>query len=204
LDNPVDRLQDYLTIKKASEFLGVSSATLRHWDRAGKLVALRHPLNGYRLYREEELLGLLEQVATGTRRVGRQHPVAGGVLQCTPSDTGSAYVVVVHLSPEHESRLAELLSRSTALPVRQVTGPVKVESGHVYVIPPGKHLEMDDGTLRLREPEPEPGGTRVAVDTFFRTLAEAHGPQAAAVVLSGTGVDGTLGIRRVKEGAVWR
>jgi two-component system CheB/CheR fusion protein len=125
-------------------------------------------------------------------------PALEAFFQAVPAETGSAYVVVLHLSPEHESHLAELLSRSAALPVQQVTGPVQVERRHVYVIPPGKQLEMQDGMLQLRELE-SGGGTRVAVDVFFRTLAAAHGPQAAAVVFSGTGADGTLGLRQVKE-----
>ncbi|MES2465526.1 MAG: chemotaxis protein CheB, partial [Armatimonadota bacterium] len=111
---------------------------------------------------------------------------------------GSAYVVVLHLSPSHESNLADLLSRSTTMPVRQVTDPVKVERNHVYVIPPGRQLEMTDGSLHLRDLEPEEG-VRVAVDNFFRSLADAHGPQSVAVVLSGTGMDGTLGLRQIKE-----
>lgn len=129
---------------------------------------------------------------------------AGGIqalqdfFQNTPTDGGMAYVVILHLSPEHESHLAELLGRVTSMPVQQVTESVKLERNQVYVIPPAKHLSMEDGTLHLTTPDPT-RGRRVAIDMFFRTLASAHGPESVAVVLSGTGADGALGLKHVKE-----
>ena len=129
---------------------------------------------------------------------------AGGVAACksffanvTPG-SGMAYVVVMHLSKDHESHLAEILQNVTALPVVQVGGTVKVEPDHVYVIPPSNYLVMDDGHIRLTEPQ-RVRGQRLQIDLFFRTLAEAYGPEAVAVVLSGSGSDGTLGMQRVKE-----
>lgn len=129
---------------------------------------------------------------------------AGGIQALTeffraaPADSGLVFVVVVHLSPEHESMLATLLGRVTAMPVMQAEDGVKVKANHVYVIPPGKHLSAVDGHLRLTHLEPE-RGKRVAVDVFFRTLADTHGPHAMAVVLSGADGDGAIGIKRVKE-----
>jgi len=114
------------------------------------------------------------------------------------SDSGLAFVVILHLSPEHESNLAALLQQHTAMPVTQVTESTPVEGNHVYVIPPASHLELSDGTLRLSVPEIR-HGQHVAIDLFFRTLAETHGSSAAAVVLSGTGADGASGLKRVKE-----
>ena len=114
------------------------------------------------------------------------------------TDSGAAYVVILHLSPDHESSMAEILQRSTPMPVRQVTGPVTVEPDHVYVIPPGKHLSMTDGKLCLAEIE-RARGRRVTVDLFFRTLADTHGPRATAIVLSGADSDGAIGIKRIKE-----
>jgi two-component system CheB/CheR fusion protein len=125
-------------------------------------------------------------------------PALEAFFQRVAPDSGSAYVVVLHLSPEYESRLAEVLGRSTSLRVQQVTKAVRIAPNQVYVIPPGRQLEMRDGTLAVEDLE-QPAGPRVAIDNFFRTLAAAHGPQAAAVVFSGTGADGTLGIRQVKE-----
>jgi two-component system CheB/CheR fusion protein len=129
---------------------------------------------------------------------------AGGVaalrsfFQHTPPDTGLAYVVILHLSPEHESLLPAILQQVTDMPVYQVQAPVPVAPNAVYVISPAKHLSMSDGHLTLSEPE-RPLGQRVAIDLFFRTLAETCGRSATAVVLSGAGSDGALGITRVKE-----
>ena len=115
-----------------------------------------------------------------------------------PPESGMAFVVILHLSPEHESILAELLQRSTTMPVTQVQSSVQVEPNHVYVIPPGKHLSLADGDLSLTDLSRR-SGKHVAVDLFFRTLADTHGPHAAAVVLSGANGDGAIGIKRIKE-----
>jgi len=119
-------------------------------------------------------------------------------FQATPPDLGVSFVVIMHLSPEHESNLAAILQRCTAMPVRQVTATEKVQPNHVYVIPPRKVLTALDGFLRLTEMKHE-RGKRVAVDLFFRTLADTHGPHAVAVVLSGSDGDGAIGIKRIKE-----
>lgn len=111
---------------------------------------------------------------------------------------GMAFVVVVHLSPEHESNLASILQGHTLMPVTQVIGRVKIAPNHVYVIPPGKQLSMDDEHLRLSKSD-LPRERRVPIDLFFRTLAETHSGWAAAIVLSGTGSDGSIGLPRVKE-----
>ena len=115
-----------------------------------------------------------------------------------PQDSGMAFVVILHLSPTHESTLAELIQRSTTMSVVVATNGASVKPNSVYVIPPGKFLESTDGHLRLTDAE-QHRGKRVAVDHFFRTLAETHGPQSVAVVFSGAGGDGTLGLKRVKE-----
>lgn len=119
-------------------------------------------------------------------------------LAATGPDTGMAYVVVMHLAADHESLLAQILQRSTAMPVHQVSDTVKVEPGHVYVIPPGKAITSFDGSLALVDISPE-RGRRVTVDLFFRTLADTHGPNAIAIVLSGADGDGAIGIKRIKE-----
>ena len=109
-----------------------------------------------------------------------------------------AFAVVLHLSPEHESNLAPILQKHTSMPVIQVNEEHAVEPNHVYVIPPNRQLEMLDGVVRCTE-SVEKSGARIAIDTFFRTLAEAYERNAVCVVLSGTGADGTLGLKRVKE-----
>lgn len=112
--------------------------------------------------------------------------------------SGVAYVVVMHLSPEHDSILAEVLQRCTSMRVLQVQDTIKVEPDTVYVIPPGKSLQTFDGYLQLAQ-LPVTRRRHITVDIFFRTLADSHGPHAAAIVLSGADGDGALGIKRIKE-----
>ncbi len=107
------------------------------------------------------------------------------------------FVVIVHLSPEHESVLAELLRVHTTMPVTQVQARTAMQPNHVYVIPPAKRLLVTEGHLDLQELD-QPPGRRLQIDSFFRTLAESHG-DGAAVILSGTGSDGAVGMRAVKE-----
>lgn len=115
-----------------------------------------------------------------------------------PAESGMAFVVIMHLSPEHESHAAAILQNTTRMSVTQVNEQVRVEPNHVYVIPPTKHLAMEDGHIRLSEPT-RPTGRHVAVDLFFRTLADTHQTRAVCIVLSGTGADGSVGVKRVKE-----
>jgi two-component system CheB/CheR fusion protein len=115
-----------------------------------------------------------------------------------PANNGMAFVVVMHLSPRHQSNADELLQRVTRMPVLQVTETVKIEPNHVYVIAPSKQLIMMDGSLTVADMQ-RPRGQHIAIDAFFRTLAEAQWERALAIVLSGTGGDGAVGIGRIKE-----
>jgi two-component system CheB/CheR fusion protein len=119
-------------------------------------------------------------------------------FQRLPTDSGMAFVVVLHLSPEHDSVLSEVLQRSTAMKVTEASNGEQVQPNHVYVIPPAKHLSMTDGHLRLSELPREPG-RRLTVDLFFRSLADLYGPHAVAIVLSGGDGDGAVGVKRIKE-----
>ncbi|MBT2322333.1 PAS domain S-box protein [Variovorax paradoxus] len=112
--------------------------------------------------------------------------------------SGIAFVVVLHLAAERESILAEILQRATSMRVLQVQETSKVVANTVYVIPPGKAIRSANGYLRLTELEAV-AGRRMAVDYFFRALADTHGPHSAAVVLSGGNGDGAIGIKRIKE-----
>jgi two-component system CheB/CheR fusion protein len=114
-----------------------------------------------------------------------------------PDDTGMAFVLVQHLAPRHESQLADLLSRTTRLPVNEATEGMAVRPNHVYVIPPDTNMVLAQGNLRLT-PRGETRGLHLPVDTFFRSLAQDQPAQAIGVVLSGTGSDGTLGIAEIK------
>ncbi|MBB3221529.1 CheR family methyltransferase [Pseudoduganella umbonata] len=111
---------------------------------------------------------------------------------------GMAFVVILHLSPKHESLADNVLQRATYMPVIQVTERVPIQPEHVYVIAPNQQLSMDDGHLGVSALVRTPGH-HVAIDIFFRTLAMAHRERAFAVVLSGTGSDGAVGIERIKE-----
>ncbi len=129
---------------------------------------------------------------------------AGGIkplkefFNAMPDNNGMAFVVILHLSPEHESELPAVLQTNTKMPVIQVRETVKIEPDHVYVIPPTMHLAMLDGDIHLIEPETV-RGKRVPIDIFFRTLAEAKGKNSICVILSGTGADGASGLKHVKE-----
>lgn len=129
---------------------------------------------------------------------------AGGIqalqefFRAMPADTGMAFVVILHLLPDQESHLAEILQRTTEMPVIQVKSLVRVEINHVYVIPPNRSLSLSDGNIMLHELE-KTEGRRVAIDLFFRSLAKTHGPQSVAIVLSGADGDGVAGLKRIKE-----
>ncbi|MDB5829949.1 MAG: signal transduction histidine kinase with CheB and CheR [Variovorax sp.] len=115
-----------------------------------------------------------------------------------PPDPGMAFVVILHLSPDYESNAAAILQRVTTMPVAQVTSSVPIQANHIYVIAPGADLLMNDGHLQ-RIQTSRPTGAAVAIDVFFRTLAQVHRSRAFCVVLSGTGSDGAVGLSQVKE-----
>jgi two-component system CheB/CheR fusion protein len=111
---------------------------------------------------------------------------------------GMAFVVVLHLDPEHASALAEIIARSTSMPVAEIEHGTVVQAGHVYVIPPNAALTMQNRTLMLAPPM-TPRGHRNVIDDFFVSLGESQAENAACVILSGAGSDGTIGLRAVKE-----
>lgn len=119
-----------------------------------------------------------------------------------PAAPGMAFVLIQHLAPSHESMLTELLSKTTSMPVKEVIQGMTVETDTVYVIPPDAEMTLFRGVLHLM-PREKTGGQYMPVDSFFRSLAEDLGNNAVAVILSGTGSDGSLGIRAVKgEGGI--
>jgi len=118
-------------------------------------------------------------------------------FQAVPEGSGVAYVVIVHLSPEHESHLAELLQPFSRMRVLQVSETTELKPDCIYVIPPNANLSAIDTHLRLSALE-EHRAARAPIDHFFRTLAETHDGHAIGIVLTGTGSDGTLGIKEIK------
>jgi two-component system CheB/CheR fusion protein len=114
-----------------------------------------------------------------------------------PTNTGMAFVVVVHLDPTHISILPELLQKRTKMPVCQVTDGMSVEPNRVYVIPPNRNLTVLHRRLNLMELT-HPRGANLPIDSLFRSLAQDQGRNAVCVILSGTGTDGTLGVKAIK------
>ena len=116
-----------------------------------------------------------------------------------PAGSGMAFVIVSHLDPGHDSMLTEILQRTTAMPVAEAHDLTQVEPDHVYVIPPNRDMTVFHRSLRLCNPE-SPRGNRLPIDIFFRSLAEDMGENAIGVILSGTGSDGTMGLRAIVGG----
>ena len=119
-------------------------------------------------------------------------------LSTTKDQTGLAFVLVQHLDPNHQSMLADLLSRRTPMRVAQAEDGDRLEPDTLFVIPPGSGLALEGRTLRLVD-FAEPRGLRRPIDDFFVSLSEACGGNAACVILSGTGGDGSAGLRAVKD-----
>jgi len=112
-------------------------------------------------------------------------------------DPGMAFVLVQHLAPDHKSILTELIQRYTRMKVFEVEDGVRVRPNCAYIIPPGRDMAFLNGTLQLLEPS-APRGQRLPIDFFFRSLAQDQGERAICIVLSGTGSDGTQGVRAIK------
>jgi two-component system CheB/CheR fusion protein len=119
------------------------------------------------------------------------------LLTAIPEVSGMAYVLVQHLDPTHESILPEILQRVTTIPVLEITDDIHLAPDHIYVIPSSKMLFSTDGVLKLIEREKKV--LNLSIDIFFTSLAEVHKEFAVGVVLSGTGSDGTLGLKAIKE-----
>ncbi|HME45299.1 MAG TPA: chemotaxis protein CheB [Syntrophorhabdales bacterium] len=114
-----------------------------------------------------------------------------------PPTTRAGFVVLSHLDPKHSSIMSELIARFTPMTVHEAADGVEVKANHVYVIPPNKDLSIFHGKLQLTE-QGKAAGTRMPIDFFLRSLAQDQGDRAVAVILSGTGSDGTLGLRDVQ------
>src|SRR5215471_15878844 len=128
---------------------------------------------------------------------------AGGIpalqlfFEGIPQNTGAAFIVVLHLDPQHHSELSAIVATRTKMPVVQVDKTARLESNHVYVIPPDRRLQVIDHEISATEFD-EPRGQRLPIDFLFRSVAERLG-DGFAVILSGAGSDGAVGVRAVKE-----
>jgi len=115
-----------------------------------------------------------------------------------PIDTGAAFIVVQHLSPDYKSMMPELLSRHTQMPIHEVTDGMVIEANNVYLMPARKNMLIAEGKLLLADQVPDTH-PQMPIDSFLRSLAEDQQHKAVGVVLSGTGSDGTRGIKAMKE-----
>lgn len=174
-----------------------------------KSVVSGAPLSSSSSFTESELpdAGLLESPSNANKQplfpiigVGAS---AGGVealqvlFRSLPSTMEAAYIVVVHLAPDHESQLASILAKSTTMSVLQVESDTTVEPGTVYVIPPNRYLILQCSTLHL-EPMPQPRPLPRAIDHLFISLAEEQQERAICIVLTGADHDGTVGLKAIK------
>ena len=119
------------------------------------------------------------------------------LLSHLPTNTGMAFVLIQHLSPDHTSLLSEILGRVTPMPVQQVQDDTEVEPNQVYVIPPGTQLTLADGRFHLA-PRQKSQGKYMPGDLFFKSLAAECGSKAIAIVLSGMDGDGSQGLQAIK------
>lgn len=115
-----------------------------------------------------------------------------------PADCGMAFVIIQHLDPNHKGMLPELLQRVTRMQVYTVKDRIKIKPDSLYVIPPNKSMSILNGTLHLFAPV-ESRGLRLPIDFFFRSLADDRLEKSIAIILSGMGSDGSMGLRAVKE-----
>ncbi|WP_441000827.1 CheR family methyltransferase [Fodinibius sp. SL11] len=115
-----------------------------------------------------------------------------------PENPGMAFVVIVHLSPDHKSSMAELLQEHTSMPVTQVSKKTRMGSNHIYIIPPGQLLTLEDRDLILSEADKKEKKL-TTIDLFFRSLGTARNSYSACIILSGTGSDGSTGLKTIKE-----
>ena len=138
---------------------------------------------------------MIPVVGIGASAGGLQ--AASRFLDAMPADSGCAFVIILHLDPTRESALAHLLGGHTAMPVVEAADGMVAEPNRVHAIVPDRALTIRDGALRLSVPA-EARGHRHPIDVFFETLAEDCQERAIGIVLSGTGNDGTHGLREIK------
>ena len=118
------------------------------------------------------------------------------LLDYLPSDTGMAFVIISHITPDAYSQLAQILSRHTKMPVLVASAATPISANHVYVIPANADLEVEKYKFKIISPR---SGRNVQIDLFFASIADVFGDRATGVVLSGYDGDGTAGCKHIKE-----
>lgn len=120
------------------------------------------------------------------------------ILSAIPEDSGMAYVVVQHLSPDYPGTLTEILAQHTPLPVHEIINDINLAPDHIYIIPENTLLISEDGVLKLKQRTRNERRNN-SIDIFFESLAEVHKTFAIGIILSGTAFDGTTGLKKIKE-----
>ena len=120
-------------------------------------------------------------------------------VNALPADLPVSYVVVQHMSPHHKSLMTELVARQTNLVVRDVVDGMVPERNVIHITPPRTDILFEDGKLRLTDPSPELASPKPSVDRFLTSLADSYGEKTVAIILSGTGSDGSYGVQAIRE-----
>lgn len=192
-----ERMAD--AISKASEVRKKYHSVLGNTNQGVQVKAKNDP---------ERLVPLPAVVTNNVGKAEKAFPIVGigasaGGLEAfeqffrnTPADSGLAFVLISHLSPDHDSLLAEILQRTTSMPVIQAEDQMQVAANGVYIIPPNHDMTIFHGKLQLSVIN-EPHAQRMPIDEFLRSLAEDQGEDSLGIILSGTGTDGTLGLRSI-------
>ena len=120
------------------------------------------------------------------------------LLDALPADSGMAFILVQHLDPTHDSMMVDLLAGHTSMTVVQATDGMPIKRNHLYAIPPGTYLSVEHGALHLSVPHAR-HGARLPFDFLLNSLAADSGTRAICIVLSGTGADGSVGLKAIKE-----
>ena len=120
------------------------------------------------------------------------------LLKTIPENSGMAYVIVQHLSPDYPSNLTEILAQHTKIPVHEIVNDINLSPNHIYIIPESNNLIAEDGVLKLYK-RTRSDKSNKSIDIFFESLAQVHKSFAIGVILSGTAFDGTIGLKKIKE-----
>ena len=145
---------------------------------------------------DQDLGAMFPVVGIGASAGGLE--ACGKLLEAMPAMNGMAFILIQHLDPNHESMMVNLLAGRTRMTVRQAMEGMLVERDHLYVIPPGVYLSVEDGVLRLSSPRAR-HGARLPFDFLLHAMAKEYEARAICVILSGTGTDGSLGLQSVKD-----
>jgi chemotaxis response regulator CheB len=122
-----------------------------------------------------------------------------GLVRNLPPNAAATYIVVQHMAPQHRSMLSQIIGRETRLSVLDITDNLKPKANTLYITPPNSNLIVENGHLRLVEPSREPAAPKPSVDVFLESLSAAKRSNAVGIVLSGTGSDGSHGIREIRK-----